>query len=116
MQLREFYENVNGDYEDIMARIGNEMIIKKFLLKFPNEPSYQRLITAVEGGDIEESFVAAHTLKGVVANLSLKKLYDDLSLLIEQLRPRTQTADPQLLEAVKVSYEIVIREIEGLEE
>ncbi len=111
MQVEELYNKIGGDYEEIKGRLMNEAVIQKFLLKFPDEPSYDRLLEAVESRDIESSFNAAHTLKGVAANLSFKKLYTALSLLNEQLRPRKENADEALLAQVKACYEEVVEAI-----
>ncbi len=108
MQIEELYNKIGGDYEEIKSRLMNESIIQRFLLKFPSEPSYAKLLEAVENQDIEAAFHAAHTLKGVAANLSFKKLYTALSLLNEQLRPMTENADEVLFAQVKECYEEVI--------
>ncbi len=111
MGVQELYNNIGGDYHAIKARIGNDAIILKFLKKFPNEPSYDALMKATDCEDIEAAFVAAHTLKGVVANLSFQKLYEELSQLSEQLRPRTENADKEILARVTMRYEEVIAQI-----
>ncbi len=114
MQIKEFYDEIGGDYEAIKGRLPNDDIIRKFLLKFPNEPSYGELVAAVEQGDIEKSFLTTHTLKGVAANLSFMKLYNSLSALTEQLRTKTEPADKELVDDVIRNYAEVINGINKL--
>lgn len=111
MSVEELYQNIGGDYAAIKARLGKEELIERFVKKFPNEPSYAAMLKAVESGDIEGAFVATHTLKGVVANLSFQKLYEELSVMLEQLRPRQENASPNQLQRVVACYEQVLAEI-----
>ncbi len=114
MQVQELYEKVGGDYEGIKGRLRSDEIIKKFLLKFPEEKNYGALVAAVECGDAEEAFAAAHAMKGVVANLSFPKLHEALAELTEQLRPGTETPDKALLQVVVKYYEEIVDVIQEL--
>lgn len=49
----------------------NDGIFKKFLFRFPGEKGFQELFDLLEKGTAEEAFRAAHTMKGLAANLSL---------------------------------------------
>lgn len=108
MNIRECYEKINGDYDDVVSRLGSESTTEKFVNKFLNDKTYEILKQAVSVGDIHESFRAAHTLKGVAANLSFTELYDNVSKLTEQLRPLTEPADEKLLDGVVRSYNKII--------
>lgn len=108
MTLQEFYSQINGNYDDALKRLMNDRLIDKFIKKFPNDQTMQELKSAVENNDIETSFRAAHTLKGVAANLSFSALQAAASNLTEQLRSRTEQADKDLYEEVKKEYAIVI--------
>lgn len=104
MKLKEMYDKLHGDYDDACKRLINEGMIKRFLVKFPEDPSMQNLLNAVETGDIETSFRSAHTLKSVAGVLSFSALYIASWNLTEQLRPRKEQADRDLLELVKIEY------------
>lgn len=108
MNTQEVYTQLHGSYNDAKSRLMTDKLIEKFLLKFFNDPTYQQLLDAVAASNIEESFRAAHTLKGVAANLGFTELQQNASALTEQLRDRQNTADEQLLSAVTASYELVI--------
>lgn len=75
------------DVDEVLLRfMGNEDLMMKFLLRFPEEPSFSQMKKAMEQGDAAGAFAAAHTLKGVVGNLSMKSLYQQVSALVEDLR------------------------------
>lgn len=86
MELKEVYEKIGGDYEDVVRRLMGEKLVKKFLLKFLDDKSYDDLERTLNEGDYKEAFRAAHTLKGVCQNLSLTSLYQVSSQLTEELR------------------------------
>ena len=59
------------DYETGLGRfMGKETLFVKFLMKFVDDKSFQSLKEQIENGECEEAFKAAHTLKGVAANLA----------------------------------------------
>lgn len=114
MTVAEFYQLVEGDYANVKELFMADPIILKFIRKFAQEGTYQSLMEAVQAGDIEASFAAAHTLKGVAGNIGLSKLQQAASELTEQLRPRTMPAEPALVEAVQAAYRQAIEAIEQL--
>lgn len=69
MTIKECYEAMGGDYEDVLKRLMNEARIQKFALMFKKDPSMSQLTQAMDAGDVETAFRAAHTLKGICANL-----------------------------------------------
>lgn len=86
MTLRDFYAAVGGDYEDACKRLINDGIIGKFIMKFPSEPSYGKLMEAAGSGDMTAVFEAAHALKGVTANLALESLSETAGEITEATR------------------------------
>ncbi len=86
MTVEESYNSIGADYADICKRFGGETLVKKFALKFLQDPSYQALEKAIADDEAQEAFRAAHTLKGISANLSLTNLYTVSSVLTEKLR------------------------------
>ena len=80
MKLNEFYMAVDGNYEDAMERLQNEMFVGKFLRMLPRDGSM------MADGRANDAFRAAHTLKGIALNLSLTKLAAACSQLTEALR------------------------------
>ena len=79
MDLKECYAKLGGDYEEVASRLRSERIIRKFVLKFLDDKSYQLLVDYLENHNNEEALRAAHTLKGVCQNLSFTRLYESSS-------------------------------------
>lgn len=61
MTIKECYEAMGGDYEDVLKRLMNEARIQKFALMFKKDPSMSQLTQAMDAGDVETAFRAAHT-------------------------------------------------------
>lgn len=90
---------------------GNAEAYETVLGKFPTDPNFAGLCEAVERRDAKAAFAFAHALKGVVGNLSMKRLYDDLIPLVEDLRGERLERATELLCVVKQDYEEVIAAI-----
>ena len=43
MNLEECYEAMDSDYDDVMRRLGSETLVRKFVLKFLDDTSFQGL-------------------------------------------------------------------------
>ena len=114
MTMEKFYSMVGGSFEKTLSRLPSEAMIRKFILKFPADPTFGQLKAALPGGD-ETAFRAAHTLKGVAQNLGLDRLYESAAALTEDLRgPRAMT-HPELWEKVQKDYAEVLAAISELE-
>lgn len=86
MTLEEMYQEIEGNYSDILDRLRKEERIEKFVLLFLKDSSFQTFRQAMDQGDTEEAFRAVHTLKGVCMNLSFDSLYRISSEITEYLR------------------------------
>lgn len=121
MLLKECYDAFGGDYESVRQRISKDEIIKKFVIKFLSEPSYDNLCSALESESYEEAFRAAHSLKGVCANLGFKRLEASASELTELLRhsneePVDKEKCKEVFERVSVDYNVVVEAAGKLEQ
>ena len=72
MTIKECYEKVGSDYDGVLKRLGSEALVKRFAVKFLNDPSFQELTDGLAAQDGEKAFRAAHTLKGNIINLRKK--------------------------------------------
>jgi len=108
MDIKELYNKIGGNFEDVLGRLMKEAFVEKFALMYPKDSSYDTLMAAIEKGDINEQFRGAHSLKGVAANLGFEELRKAASNLTEQLRPQTAPADAALVEAVKAAQQKTI--------
>ncbi len=115
MTLSECYDAMGGNYDEVMSRLRKEERVEKFMLKFPGDKSYENLMNAMEAGDQEEAFRAAHSIKGVSQNLGLLKLYESSQELTEAIRPGQGELSgpriPSLLSQVTEDYKRTVNAI-----
>ena len=86
MNVKECYDLVRGDYEDVRRRFISDNRITRFALLFLKDDSMDGLRKAMEEENCELAFQAAHTLKGVCLNLGLTGLSEPVSSVTELLR------------------------------
>lgn len=86
MTIKELYENIGEDYQDVFDRFMMEKMIQKYVLKFIEDPNFLLLKQSLESNDEDEAFRAGHTLKGVCANMGFLKLEKLSSQITELLR------------------------------
>ncbi|HAB93949.1 MAG TPA: phosphorelay protein, partial [Lachnospiraceae bacterium] len=53
MNVKECYEQIRGDYEDVKRRFLTDVRIRRFVLLFLKDTSMRELLTAMEEGDFE---------------------------------------------------------------
>ena len=109
MTIQECYQKLGGEFAQVEKRLPSVSLVRKFIIKFLDDDSFSMLCHAMQNGQREEAFRAAHTLKGVSANLGFDRLQAAVGELTELLRPETgnipEGAAP-LLEAVRREYEL----------
>lgn len=86
MTIQECYMALGGNYQEVAKRLPSESLVRRFITKFPDDKSFAELSQAMAEGDRASAFRAAHTLKGVSANLSLDQLLRSVVVLTELLR------------------------------
>lgn len=116
MTLQEFAAVTNMDLDGTMARFANmEKLVKKFLKKFPSDPSYQELCTAVEANDQGGIERSAHTLKGVAGNLGFQELFDVNQKIVDAVRSQHSENLQMYFQKDKELYETIISALEQLD-
>ena len=118
MTLKECYAALGGDYDEAMGRLRSERLVQKFVLKFLDDGSYQLLQDSLAAGDRNEAFRAAHTIKGVCANLAFSTLLASSEKLTEALRDGKppQPGEEELIQQVNENYQDTIRAIRAFQE
>ena len=109
MTIQECYQKLGGDYAQVEKRLPGIHLIRRFIAGFLDDGSYPELCRAMEQGQTEEAFRAAHTLKGVSADLGFDRLTASSGELTELLRGRTDgipTEAVPLLDIVRQDYEL----------
>ena len=110
MTVQELYESIGGSYDSAKRILPMDQLIGKFVVKFLDDKSFEKIETASQTGDGSGIFEGAHAMKGVCANLGLDSLSQAASVLAEEFRPgNTRTMDDAEVQAkiaeLKVRYE-----------
>ena len=116
MTVKECYEKVGSDYDGVLKRLGSEALVKRFAVKFLNDPSFQDLTDGLAAKDGEKAFRAAHTLKGICLNLGFDNLYKASFDITEKLRGRDTEGCEELLAKVEEQYNNTVDAIHMMED
>ena len=93
-----------ADTDTGLARcVGNEALYLRLVKSVCDDPCFDKLTEAVETGALKEGFEAAHSLKGVLGNLSLTPIYDKAVEITEHLRNETE-----------MDYKLLVGELNSL--
>ena len=104
--MREAYDKIGANYDDVLYRLMTDDMVARFATKFLDDDSMPNLKAAMAAGDAKAAFIAAHTLKGVCQNLSFDNLYQPAVDITEALRNATDVeAARPLYPAVEEQYE-----------
>lgn len=109
MTIEQCYQQLHGDYAQVLQRLPSPALVERFIGKFLDDGSFSELSSAMAAGQTETAFRAAHTLKGVSANLGFEQLRQSASNLTELLRGKTGTVPAEafpLMEQVRQDYEM----------
>lgn len=116
MELTTFFAAVGGDAERVLTRLPSEAMVRRFLHKFTDDPSFSALKAALEAEELPTAFRAAHTLKGTAATLGLDALSAAASALTEALRGADALPPAELTAAVEQAYETALAQIRRLDD
>lgn len=119
MTVKECYEIMGADYDDVMNRLRTDERVLKFLGKVADDKSMELLTASVESKNAEDAFRAAHTIKGISMNLSLRRLGASAEALTEALRGKTDFDPAQiapLYAKLKEDYDQTIENIRLLQQ
>ena len=99
------------DQEDGKKRVmNNAKLYTRLLGKFRDETRLEPVFTALEAGSYEEAQGLVHAIKGITGNLSIKDLNEKIVELEAQIKAKS--VDPQIIEAVKMSFAATLPEVE----
>ena len=99
------------DEEDGKKRVmNNGKLYAKLLTKFKTDTKLDDLIALAGAQDWENAQAAAHTIKGVAANLSLTELFNQ-SLDVET-QIKGKSLKPESLESLKLCFAETLKSIE----
>ncbi len=108
MTIKECYEKMGADYEEVRRRFPSDAFIQRFALKFPGDPSFPSLVKFLAEGNTQEAFRAAHTLKGVAQNLAFTQLAPLAIEITEILRSGTMEGTAPLMAELQKKYDLTV--------
>lgn len=106
-------ESAGVDVKASLARFGgNEALYTRFLKKFLQDVNKDALKTALDTKNFKDAEIAAHTLKGVAANLGMTALSSACSEMVSELRAgKTDGLEP-LLDKITEVYDNIVKNIQ----
>lgn len=117
MTIRECYNMMDSDYDDVIGRLMNDKLVYKYAKKFATLVDYDELCKSLENKDYVTGFRMAHNLKGVSANLGFTALYKATSALCEKIRDGEPKEDVSgILDEISEKYKVVIDGISQMDE
>jgi HPt (histidine-containing phosphotransfer) domain-containing protein len=104
-------ENMYIDIEEGLKRVlNNKQLFFRLLKKFKDETNLLALTDAVNAQDLTSAKEKAHTLKGLSANLSLKKLFLEVQEL--EAKVKEGIADTEMMKTVQATFDETIKQIQ----
>ncbi|MDR1636659.1 MAG: Hpt domain-containing protein [Treponema sp.] len=99
------------NFEEGLKRVmNNTKLYVRLLTKFRTDTRLDELSAQIGAGDYEKAQVAAHTLKGVVANLSLIELFEKIRDLESQIKEKA--VQPGALDTVKTVFDETLKKVD----
>ena len=116
MTVQELYSGIGANYDAAKSILMMDKMISKFIIKFLDDKSYERLTSSWAARDLTGTFEGAHAMKGVCANLGLSSLSAAASELAEEFRPENarKLSDDEVDARIAVIREQYDRSIEGI--
>lgn len=114
--LTEAAKELNIDLEGTLGRFsGNEGLYLRFLRRLPQDKTFEQLAQGVEQGDAQIMEQAAHTLKGVAANLGLEDLRQASDGVVQAVRAGQTGEACGQFERVRQAFQRACDVLGGLE-
>lgn len=113
MNIEACYNKMGADYAEVKSR---DAFIKRFALKFLDDPTFALLEKSLAEENVDEAFRAAHTLKGITQNLGFSQLSPLAIEITEILRAGTMDGTDTLFPQLKEKYDMTVACIKAVDE
>lgn len=114
MTTKEFYEKIEGNYDEALSRMFKDDMIRRFACLFLEDTSMSELMEALDENNVEKAFRAAHTMKGTCNNLAFGRLAVSAVEITEMLRAGNIDGAKAYFPVVSEDYDYVIGLLEEL--
>lgn len=105
MNIKEFYNTLDENYDSILDRLISPDRIEKYLNIFFNDNSIGNLKQQIENKDFEIAKNTAHTLKGAISTLGIDRLVSVISKLQTALENNEAEQANDLFQSFEEEYE-----------
>ncbi|MBC8529496.1 Hpt domain-containing protein [Christensenellaceae bacterium NSJ-44] len=113
MKFRDLLNEIILEPEVTLTRLGVPMpSIKRYILRFPADPSYAQLKTAIGSREPGAIYHAAHNFKGLCLNLGFTPLAAHCQQLCVYAKKKDLEACNHTFNSVQISYYKIITSIE----
>ncbi len=85
--------------------MNNEVLLARFMKKFPADTEIHTLRQATEAGDAQTTLASSHTLKGMCSNLSMKTLTRLFTGQVAAFRSEDFTATAGMMPDILTAYQ-----------
>lgn len=117
MNVRECYKEISGDYDAVIDRLHTDEKVLKYLRKYAGTNLVDRMLEAFDSEDYKQVFELSHELKGMSANLELKRNNSTITHICDSVRGGIKTIDiTELMAKAKAEHEQLIKIVNLIEE
>ena len=114
-EIKFAYAAHSYDYAGAIERVaGDEELLRSLLDMFLADSNYAQLMSALDAGDAQLGFQAAHSLKGSSGMLGMTGLFEAMKLITEPLRSGDAEKALQYRAEVEREYAVAVGMIECL--
>ena len=107
MNVKQFYIDIKGNYDNALSIMMNDVFIAKMLTKFMDNNIYEQMFSSYENNDYRALFASSHSFKGVAGNLALTPLFEIASIITEATRNSDDVNLDKEIEELKKQYSLV---------
>ncbi len=109
LTIQECYENIGSSYDSVKQRLKcDDESIAEAIKFFMHDDHIITFFDAIYKHDVQKAFIAAHTLKGISANLGFDRLLSVFSDITQYLRKEDYDKAAELVTAARNNYVTVI--------
>lgn len=116
MSFEESMSLIGMNLEEVLARFsGSRRLVERFVNKFPADKTYEELKQAMDEKDYEKIERAAHTLKGVCANLGFSSLQEKSAQMVMAVRQGRHDGLDMMFAQVTEDYNKIVDAIRQIQ-
>ncbi len=115
MNIKEFYNKTGADCTDVLLRLVNEKMVRKYLKKYPEDQSFARLTKLLNEHNYEDALYASGTFKGLCSTLGFANISEKAEQMYSLLASQKYDGTEAVLADIQAENQRVIEWISLLE-